>query len=289
MQNTLIRLGIVEFKPVLAEKERNVSKGIEMINQAAEQSVDILVFPELWTTGYLAGSRLQTLAERIPGPTTEALAAVSSKHRIFLVGGSIPEITVRKVLNTLFIVDRTGKLIAKHHKANLWGTYERDHFTPGNKCTVVQTEFGKLGFGICFDGDFQEYSRTLALQGARIFLNPSGYPSPDEDDWRIFYPCFARQNGFYVVCTNLVGHESGEYAKDYYPGGVDFFGESKIIDPFGKVVIQSDPARKDTALYCADIDLNLVEKARNRPFFNLHARRPELYKSLLRKTRTALD
>jgi omega-amidase len=282
-----IRLGIVEFKPVLADKERNVARGVEIVNQAAEQSVDILVFPELWSTGYLIGSELQTLAEKIPGPTTELLRQTCSKHKIFLVGGSIPEIADRKIHNTLFVVDRAGKMIATHRKAHLWGKYERDYFTPGDKVTVVDTEFGRLGFGVCFDGDLQEYSRALALRGARIFFNPAAYPSPDEDDWRTFYPCFARQNGFYVICTNLVGHETDEYTRDYYPNGVDYLGESRIIDPYCKIVVQSDPACRDTALYVAEVDLSLVEKARSRPFFNLYARRPELYEVLPAKPPTA--
>jgi omega-amidase len=277
----LTKIGIVEFKPETANKDNNVSKGLEIIEQAAQQSVDILVFPELWTTGYLAGNRFGTLAERIPGPTTKLLTSISSRHGIFLVGGSIPEIASRNIYNTLFVADRTGKIITKHRKAHLWGTYENKYFTPGNRCTVVDTEFGKLGFGVCYDGDFQEYSRVLALKGARVFFNPSGYPSPDEDDWRIFYSGFARQNGFYVVCTNLVGHESGNFAGDFYQDGVDFFGESRIIDPFGKTVTQSDPKRKETALYVAEVDLSLVEKARSKPFFNLRNRRPELYKSLM--------
>jgi predicted amidohydrolase len=79
------------------------------------------------------------------------------------------------------------------------------------------------------------------------------------------------------------------YGQDDYPGGVNFFGESKIIGPFGKVVIKSDPVCKDTAFCLADIDLSLVEKARKRQFFNLYTRRPELYKGLLRKTHVAPD
>jgi predicted amidohydrolase len=277
------RIGIVEFRADIADKDKNIHKGLEIIDQAANQSVDILVFPELWTTGYLAGSKFPSLAEKIPGPTTELLASSSSKHGIFLVGGSIPEISNRKIRNTLFVADRTGKVIAKHRKAHLWESYEKKYFVPGDKCTVVDTEFGKLGFGICYDGDFQEYSRVLALRGARVFFNPSAYASPGEDDWRMFHPCFARQNGFYVVCTNLVGHESGELTSNIYPDGQDFFGESRIIDPFGHTVIQSDPLRRETALYVADVDLSLVEKVRGGSYFNLYKRRPELYKSLLSK------
>src|SRR5208282_4212472 len=275
------KIGIVEFRPETGKKRNNVSKGLEIIEQAARQGVDILTFPELWTTGYLAGSRLSALAEKIPGPTTKLLASASSKHGMFLVGGSIAEVTGTKLYDTLFAADRTGKIIGKHRKAHLWGDYENEYFTPGQECTVLDTEFGKLGFGVCYDGDFQEYSRVLAIKGARVFFNPSGYPSPDEDDWRIFYSCYARQNGFYVVCSNLVGHESGSLASSFYPEGVDFFGESRIIDPYGKTVVQSDPKRRDTALYVAEVDLDLVEKVRNRPYFNLNYRRPRLYRRLM--------
>ncbi len=279
----LIKIGIVEFRPHTGNKDNNISKGLEIIEQAARQGVDILTFPELWTTGYLAGSKLGELAEKIPGPTTRLLTSASSKHGIFLVGGSIPEVAGRKLYDTLFVADRTGKIIGKHRKAHLWEDYENEYFTPGQECTVVNTEFGRLGFGICYDGDFQEYARVLAIKGARVFFNPSGYPSPGEEDWRIFYSCHARQNGFYVVCSNLVGHESGSLASSFYPEGVDFFGQSRIIDPFGKTVVQSNPKRRDTALYVAELDLDLVRKARSDPYFNLNYRRPELYKSLTAK------
>ncbi len=278
-------MGIVEFRSDPGNKESNVSTGLEMIEQAGSQGVDILVFPELWTTGYLAGSKFNSLAERIPGPTTKALTSASSEHKIFLVGGSIVEIAGRNMHNTLFVADRTGKIIAKHRKAHLWGQYENKYFKPGDKCTVINSEFGKLGLGVCYDGDFQEYSRALALKGARMFFNVSAYPDPDQDDWRIFYSCFARQNGFYVVSTNMVGHESGGLASDLYPEGIEFFGESRIIDPYGKTVIQSDPARKETSLYLADIDLDLVEKVRANSNFNLHNRRPELYERSMRAGR----
>jgi predicted amidohydrolase len=279
----LTKIGIVEFKSDVANKDANVAAGLRIIEQAAEQAVDILVFPELWTTGYLAGDRFHSLAEKIPGPTTKTLASASSKHGILLVGGSIAELAGRRIHNTLFVADRKGRIIGKHRKAHLWGDYENKYFTPGNQYTVVGSEFGKLGLGVCYDGDFQEYTRVLALKGARIYFNPSGYPEPDQDDWRIFYSGFARQNGFYVVCTNLVGHEHGKFASGIYPDGVDFFGESRIIDPYGKTVIQSDLSKKDTGLYVADVDLSLVEKARSNPVFNLRNRRPELYKSLVGK------
>jgi predicted amidohydrolase len=279
-----VKIGIVEFRPTLSDKQANVAKGVEIIHQAASKSVDILVFPELWTTGYLVGAKFAALAERIPGPTTNVLAKAASGHGIFLVGGSIPEIGGRRLYNTLFVVDRAGRIIAKHRKAHLWGAYERKYFAPGDRCTVIRTKFATVGLGVCYDGDFQEYSRTLALKGAEIFFNCSAYPSPDEDDWRIFYPCFARQNGFFVVCTNLVGHETGEYARDFYPDGIDFFGESMVIDPLGKMVVQSDPDRQDTGLYVGDVDLGLVKRARGHAFFNLYNRRPELYKPLMRTT-----
>lgn len=273
----LVKIGIVEFKPDTGEKDKNVRKGLEIIEEAGAQQVDILCFPELWTTGYLGGRRFRALAEKIPGPTTKILASASSQHGMFLIGGSIPEVAGRNLYDTVFVADRNGNLVGKHRKAHIWGDYENEYFTPGRECTTVVSEFGKLGLGVCYDGDFQEYSRVLALKGARIFFNPSGYPSPEEEDWRTFYSCFARQNGFYVVCANLVGHESGSLASNFYPEGVDFFGESRIIDPFGKTVVQSDPKRRDTALYVAQADLSLVERARSHPYFNLNRRRPELY------------
>jgi len=281
----LLKIGIVEFRPETGEKEKNIHKGIEIIEEAGRQHVDILCFPELWTTGYLGGSRLSEFAEKIPGLTTKTLAAASAKFNMFLVGGAIPEVAGRNLYDTVFCTDRKGKLVGKHRKAHLWGDYEHQYFTHGRECTVLRTEFGRLGLGVCFDGDFPEYSRVLALRGARIFFNPSGYPSPDEEDWRMFYSCLARQNGFYVVSVNLIGHETGLYVKSFYPEGVNFFGESRIIDPFGTTVIQSDPNRRDTALYVAEIDLDLVEKARDKPYFNLNQRRPELYGTLTAKKR----
>jgi predicted amidohydrolase len=99
----IVGMGIVEFRPDPGNKESTVSIGLEMIEQAGIQAVGILVFPELWTAGYLAGSKFDTLAEKIPGPTTKALASASSKHKIFLAGGSIAEIAGRKMHNTLFL------------------------------------------------------------------------------------------------------------------------------------------------------------------------------------------
>lgn len=274
-------MGIVEFRTIVGDKEKNLETALRVVDQAAQNSVDILVLPELWSSGYLAGVKFAELAEKIPGPTTNAMCKKVSAHHIFLVGGSIPEVSGGRLYNTLFASNRQGKIICKHRKAHLFGPYEKKYFTPGNKCSSIETEFGRLGFGICYDGDFQEYSRVLALQGSKIYFNTAATASPDEDDWRLFYPCFARQNGIYVVCTNLVGFEPGEYAGDFRPEGMHFFGESKIIDPYGKVIIQSDPNRQETSLYFADIDPSLVETIRAQGSLTLQNRRPELYKMLL--------
>ncbi len=258
-----------------------MQRAASLIGDAAKQGADVVVLPELWTTGYLAGLQFRELAETLPGPVTNLLSKLAKAKGVFLVLGSIPEkVGSEKVYNTSVVVDPAGKIILKHRKVHLWRDYEREYFLAGDQYEVSDTSFGKIGLAICHDIDFPEVPRILALKGAEIIFNPSAYPSPFEKDWDLILPACARQNHAFVVSVNRSGDEGGKFASRHYPRGVHFFGKSKVISPSGQILLELPANSNETILKLIEIDPQEVRRQRSSRDSFLAERRPETYRIL---------
>lgn len=190
----------------------------------ADVDVDLVVFPELTVTGYHVFDRLPGAAESVPGPSTDALGSAAVARQTNVLFG-LPVSRDGDVYNAAVWLGRDGSVAAVHEKYHLWGE-EHEHFTAGDRYTVVDTEFGRVGVQICYEANFPEASLALAMREVDAIVNISAWSERMEPDWHTLLPTRALENGAYVVGGNFAG-----------PGrDTTFCGRSKVVGPDGQVV-----------------------------------------------------
>jgi predicted amidohydrolase len=111
-----------------------------------------------------------------------------------------------QIFNTAVLIDPEGELVGLHRKVHLWSS-ERRYFRPGNEFPVFRIKIGRVGIGICYDLDFPETARILALSGAQIVFFPSAYMKPYERQADVYVQSRAAENGIYVAFSNRIGRE----------------------------------------------------------------------------------
>ena len=175
-----------------------------------------------------------------------------------------------KVSNTSFLFNAAGEQAGLYRKTHLFSLLHEDaHMAPGDHLTVVDTPWGRVGLAICYDIRFPELFRTYALKGAEIVFCPMAFPYPRLDHWRILVRARAIENQMFIAGINHVGSE--DFGAD---GEVTYFGDSVIIDPWGRTVIEA--GETDEMLLTATIQMDQVKEIRAKMTV-LKDRRPELY------------
>lgn len=243
---------------VTSDKERNVKKAIDMITEASRNGAEIVVLPEIFNSPY-DNKAFPIYAEEFPGYTSNEMMKISKELGIYLVAGSIPEREDGKIYNTSYVYNDKGEMIARHRKMHLFdidikgGQYfkESDVLTPGDDFTVVDTRFGKIGVGICFDIRFPEYFRIMALEGAKAVILPAAFNmTTGPAHWEISARMRAVDNQIYMVCASPARDEGAGYVA---------YGNSIVTSPWGDIV--SKAGVKEEILY-ADIDTEEVDRIR---------------------------
>lgn len=148
----------------------SVAAFCRLVEQAADRKPDIVCLPE-GITVVGTGKTYAEVAEPIPGPTTETLGALAKKLRCYIVAG-IYERSGGVVYNTAVLVGRDGRLVGAYRKTHLPREEIEGGITPGDAYPVFETDFGTLGILICWDVQFPEPARALALAGAEVVLLP---------------------------------------------------------------------------------------------------------------------
>ena len=172
------------------------------------------MLPELWSCGYDPETLRRDAradAEPLEGPRSERLAEAARRHDMWLAAGSVPELGEDgRLYDTALVFSPTGELAAWHRKAHLYPpTLEQTVFSPGDRLTTFDDPaLGRVGLVVCFDGDFPEVARTLALRGARLVLAPSAYEVEGANAWDLLYPTLALTNSQWWVQANQVGSHS---------------------------------------------------------------------------------
>jgi len=249
---TTVTIGVVNFASVRGDVAATLAKVETNIVEAAAQGVDIVVFPEEALTG-LGGCDAcrqgadhcdyhHALAETVPGPSTERIAALCAEHDLYVALGLVerdrhdPE----TLYNAAAFVGPDGiqGTYRKVHLGSLPWVTEGVTFEPGDALPVFETRFGPVGIQICYDFWFNpELTRILALKGARIILNCCGtFAGPGKRDYMIQTTSTrAQENLCYVASANHVG---GERSSDSYSAGkvdegraADMLGHSTIAGP----------------------------------------------------------
>ena len=182
-----ITIATVQMKPKLGEAEENLIKMSEMISKiASQQKVDLIVFPELITSGNELGVRFTELAQRIPGPTINLLAQRANEYGVYIAFGIATKERVESILyNSGILVGPDGELIDVYNKLHLRGE-ERMAFREGHRMPVIETEVGNIGMMIGYDLAFPEVARCLVLDGADILVVMANWEAANIDEWKTY-------------------------------------------------------------------------------------------------------
>jgi predicted amidohydrolase len=221
----------------------------------------------MFLTGYAIGDDIARLAEPADGDSADAVAEIAGRHGIALAYG-YPERAGDAVFNSVQLISADGTRLANYRKTHLFGCFERDHFTPGER-QVVQAELNGLTVGllICYDVEFPENVRAHALAGTDLLVVPTAQMHPFQFVAESMIPVRAFENQMYVAYVNRVGRE-GEF---------EFVGLSVLAGPDGVARTRAGRAEQ---LVLADADPAFLTASReNNPY--LADRRPGLYGSLV--------
>lgn len=259
--------------------DKNISKATSWINKAADEGGEVICLPELFSSQYFCQKediKYFSLAESIPGKTTELICEIAKKRKIVIVAPVFEKRAPGIYHNSLVVIDIAGDIIGLYRKMHIPDDpafYEKFYFTPGDLgFKSFKTSVGKIGTLICWDQWYPEAARITAMMGASILFYPTAIGwHPHEkvehgkaqfDSWQTIQKGHAVANGIYVAAANRVGLER---LTDESPG-VEFWGSSFIADPQGIIIAQAS-ADKEEIIF-ADVDLSRIEYVRqNWPFF----------------------
>ncbi|MDV6318002.1 carbon-nitrogen hydrolase family protein [Chromohalobacter sp. HP20-39] len=277
-----MKITAVQTGPYTGSKNEQIRMLLEQGRKAISQETDLLIFPELISTPYIAlekDKKWLDLAEKIPSATTQALNQLAKEGGCHVTGSIFQELD-GKYFNTAVLAKPNGGLgesYSKTHIPNICHGKTRGmesfYFSPGDRFVLWNIKEATIGILICYDRSFPESWRELRLRGADIVVvlaSSSGLRS------KMFIQELqvrALENGVWVVAVNKGGNEN--YIDNENPA--DFYGSSCVISPDGEVMILLDRAPNQTFNY--EIDLGGLEASRAKlDYFT--ARRPDLYKNI---------
>jgi predicted amidohydrolase len=274
------RIAIAQLELHPGAIDANRERLVDAIRAAAARGADLVVLPELASSGYrLEGWREARLAsESIPGPTTEVWRAEAASADCFVVGG-ICERVGESLYNTVAVVGPTG-VRAIYRKLHLFAE-ERLLFEPGNVgLPVINLPFGRLGMLVCYDLRFPEALRILGLQGADLVAVPTAWapgfdrtPPPDGVIDQVKAAAVqANLDQVFIAAASRVGAD----------GDLPYLGSSVIVDPHGRL-IYGPASREEEVIEVAELDLAEARRAKVRhPLITPSAdRRTDVYGELL--------
>lgn len=267
-------IGIVQMKSS-DNVEDNLNYALTKIQQAADEGIDLVAFPE--TLLYVGNDHQEKhrVAQTLDGKTVQKFRDYATRYDIFILLGSIyekiPE-DAHRLYNTSILINRQGELNGVYRKIHLCdaptlGYNESGGIKSGNTPVVVQHEIGKIGLTICYDVRFPELYRHLTALGAEIIFVPAAfYLYTGKPHWLPLLTARAIENQVYIVAPNQWG--------EHYDGRTSY-GSSVIIDPWGSTVCCA-PER--SGLVSCEIDLGYLRQVRNNMPTLSHGR-PELYQN----------
>ena len=267
-----MRTALIQM-PVTADKAENLTVARDYVRRAADGGAQLAVLPEMFCCLY-TNEAFRANAEPAGGPVHRAMAGLARETGLWLVAGSMPEADGERIYNTSFVFDPAGRQAAFHRKMHLFDIdvkggqrfMESETFTAGDRVTVFDTPFGKLGLCICFDMRFPELARCMALAGARAIVTPAAFNmTTGPAHWELLFRQRAVDNQLFTLGVAPARDEKGPYVS---------YGNTILCSPWGEVLARAGSA---PALLLADVDLDQNESIRAQlPL--LSARRTDVYR-----------
>lgn len=248
----------------------DVAGNLKRLHQLAQEATDadLLVLPEMFLTGYNIGvEAVGALAETQDGPSAQSIAALAKNSGVAILYGYPERGADGQIYNAVQLIDANGQRLCNYRKTHLFGDLDNSMFSAGDDdFPLVELNGWKLGFLICYDLEFPENTRRLALAGAELILVPTANMVPFDFVADVTVRARAFENQCYVAYANYCGQE----------GEIQYCGHSSIAAPDGQRIAQ---AGLDEALIVGTLDRQLMldSRAANRYLLD---RRPELYGAL---------
>jgi len=269
-----VKMRILQLQThVYADRERNLEELAKRLQQVQGEGADLVTVGEMFNCPYET-SNFPVYAEEQGGFCWRFCSDLAREHHICLSAGTMPEIDeAGRVYNTAYVFGRDGAQIAKHRKVHLFDIdvtggqrfRESETLTAGNKSTVFDTEFGRIGLCVCFDIRFPELSRLMVRDGARLILVPAAFNmTTGPAHWDILFRCRAVDNQCFMAGTSPARDTAAGYTA---------WGHSLIVSPWGDIIQEMD---EKEGFIVNEIDFSQADRVREElPL--LSARRTDLY------------
>ncbi len=245
-----MKVAVGQMNIVAGGVDENYQKGLSLIKKAKEKGSNLILLPEVWTTGFLF-KRLKELSKTTPS----IIEKLKKESNGLVICGSYVVNNPNdssKVFNKFYAI-YNGEIIFEYTKTMLFGvTGEDKYFSRGdiNQKNIFSFNGIPFGVSICYELRFPEFFRRASFNGALIHLHPAIWPMSRLEHWLTLTRARAIENQVYFLCSNGVGM-SGKW---------ELAGNSIIYDPWGEML---QNANSKTDLKYIDIDFNVIEKARN--------------------------
>ena len=243
------------------DKELNLKTSLSFIDEACLAGAKIVCLPEQFN--FLGRDKLKiAAAEEIPGPTIVSLQKKAQEKSVWIHGGSVLEKGApgNKCWNTSVLINPDGEIAAKYRKIHLFDInipgqvelMESSTVCPGDTIVTADTEYGRIGFSICYDLRFAELYRLLTKKNIDLVVVPAAFTlHTGKDHWEVLLRARAVENQIYVVAPAQVGE---------HPPGRFCYGNSMIVDPWGTVIARCSE-RPGWAM--AETDLAFIKETRS--------------------------
>ncbi|MEB0041819.1 carbon-nitrogen hydrolase family protein [Pseudomonas sp. MH10] len=265
-----MHIALYQCPPLPLDVSGNLARLELKASQAAAQGADLLVLPEMFLTGYNIGAQAAfSLAQARDGESAQQIMAIAQETGIAIVYGYPERSSHGQIYNAVQLIDAQGRSLCHYRKTHLYGDLDKSMFAVGgDEFPVVELNGWRLGLLICYDLEFPENTRRLALAGADLIVVPTANMKPYDFVAEVTVRARAFENQCYVAYANYCGSE----------GAIHYCGLSSIAAPDGCRIAQ---AAEDEALIIGVLDRQLLNDSRaiNTYFSD---RRPGLYTVLSR-------
>ena len=285
MPDRISRVALIQMR-CNAEPDKNFTRAVELIRDAAAKGAQIVCLPELFRSQYFCQTEEHKnfeLAEEVPGKSTTELEKIARELGIVMIASLFEKRSAGVYHNTAAIIDADGKFLGKYRKMHIPDDplyHEKFYFAPGDLgFRAWETAQGKIGVCICWDQWYPEAARLTALNGAEILFYPTAigwhprekkeFGAAQYSAWETIQRSHAIANGCYVAVANRVGHETPAGGD-----GIEFWGQSFIVAPSGEVIAKGSVDQEEIVM--GDIEWGRVNEHRTHwPF--LRDRRVDAY------------
>ncbi|NBA96345.1 carbon-nitrogen hydrolase family protein [Pseudomonas sp. R5(2019)] len=263
-----MRIALFQCAPLPLDVTANLERLRQQAHEAAARGANLLVCPEMFLSGYNIGAeQVASLAQAHDGQAAQQVGEIARSCGIAIVYGYPERGVDDRIFNSVQLIDAQGQALGNYRKTHLFGELDRQMFSAGaGEFPIIELNGWRLGLLICYDLEFPENTRRLALAGAELILVPTANMKPYDFIAQVTVRARAQENQCYVAYANYCDSE----------GDIHYCGQSSIAAPDGSVLAQ---AQESSEMLVVSLDRELMTSVRaHTPY--LQDRRPELYGDL---------